>query len=168
MITCAPGRFSTIWPRRIEMNSDDRRNSGISSSTSCFQTTTNGSRARVTKRVSVEAFSEIIEGETPDDVDDQLKAIRQRLTEFLPDHDLDFYWEPTTTCWYTEGESEILGALPALLHIQAADSSLRSARNWQDLRFFSIPGTSFQNLSRHARTGSSFIPVMVVTSSITA
>jgi 5-methylcytosine-specific restriction enzyme B len=48
-----------------------------------------GHKARI-----VEAFNEIIEGETPDDVDDQLKTIRQRLTEFLPDQDLDFYWEP--------------------------------------------------------------------------
>jgi len=71
-----------------------------------------GHKARI-----VEAFSEIIEGETPDDVDDQLKAIRQRLTEFLPDHDLDFYWEPLRACWYEDGDSETLGALPAL-HIK--------------------------------------------------
>jgi hypothetical protein len=50
-----------------------------------------GHKARI-----VEAFNEIIEGETPDDVDDQLKTIRQRLTEFLPDQDLDFYWGTTT------------------------------------------------------------------------
>jgi 5-methylcytosine-specific restriction protein B len=71
-----------------------------------------GHKARI-----AEAFSEIIEGEMPDDVEDQLKAIRQRLTEFLPDHDLDFYWEPLRACWYTDSESETLGALPAL-HIK--------------------------------------------------
>ncbi|BBZ99835.1 McrB family protein [Bradyrhizobium diazoefficiens] len=71
-----------------------------------------GHKARI-----CEAFSEIIEGEKPEDVDDQLKAIRQRLTELLSGRDLDFYWEPLRACWYTDGESETLGALPAL-HIK--------------------------------------------------
>jgi 5-methylcytosine-specific restriction enzyme B len=61
-----------------------------------------------------EAFSEVTDGERPDDVDDYLKAIRQKLTEFLPNQDLDFYWEPLRACWYTDGETETLSALQAL------------------------------------------------------
>jgi 5-methylcytosine-specific restriction protein B len=37
-----------------------------------------------------EAFSEIIDGNAPEDIDDHLKAIRLKLQQFLPDDKLDF------------------------------------------------------------------------------
>lgn len=113
-----------------------------------------------------EAFREMIEGEAPDDVDDQLKAIRRRLTKFLSHHELDFYWEPLRACWYTDGESETLGALPAL-HIkqqivlygppgtgktyQARDiagSLIRQEllKQWGPGRFFSTPDKKLSEL----------------------
>jgi 5-methylcytosine-specific restriction enzyme B len=61
-----------------------------------------------------DAFSEIIDGATLDNVDDRLKAIRQKLTEFLPDQPLDFYWEPLCACWYTDGETDSLSEMQAL------------------------------------------------------
>lgn len=64
-----------------------------------------------------EAFSEIIEGDPPDDIDDYLRAIRRKLSEFLPGKDLDFYWEPLRSCWYTDGETDTISALQAL-HIK--------------------------------------------------
>ena len=113
-----------------------------------------GHKARI-----CEAFSEITDGEKPDDVDDHLKSIRQKLTEFLPDQDLDFYWEPLRACWYTDGESESLSALQAL-HIkkqivfygppgtgkayqarEIAGSLIRQEllKEWGPRRFFSTP-----------------------------
>jgi 5-methylcytosine-specific restriction protein B len=71
-----------------------------------------GHKARI-----CEAFSKITDGETPDDIDDHLNAIRRKLTEFLPSKDLDFYWEPLRSCWHPDDESETLGALQAL-HIK--------------------------------------------------
>jgi 5-methylcytosine-specific restriction protein B len=71
-----------------------------------------GHKARI-----CEAFSEIIDGQVPDDTDDRLKAIRSKLHEFLPKADLDFYWEPLHACWYTSGEAEGISALQAL-HIK--------------------------------------------------
>jgi 5-methylcytosine-specific restriction enzyme B len=64
-----------------------------------------------------EAFSEIIDGDAPEDIDDHLKAIRSKLHEFLPEKELDFYWEPLRACWYTDGEGEEISALQAL-HIK--------------------------------------------------
>ena len=64
-----------------------------------------------------EAFSEVIDGTAPEDVDDRLKAIRTKLHEFLPDDDLDFYWEPLRACWYTDGEGDEIRPLQAL-HIK--------------------------------------------------
>jgi 5-methylcytosine-specific restriction protein B len=64
-----------------------------------------------------EAFSEIIDGDAPEDIDDHLKVIRSKLHEFLPDDDLDFYWEPLRACWYTDGEAEAISPLQAL-HIK--------------------------------------------------
>ena len=106
-----------------------------------------------------EAFGEIIDGEKPEDVDDYLKAIRQKLTEFLPGQDLDFYWPPLRACWYTDGEAETLSPLPAL-HIkkqivlygppgtgktyqarEIAGSLIRQEllKQWKPRRFFSTP-----------------------------
>ena len=61
-----------------------------------------------------EAFSDIIDGEPPENTDDYLKAIRLKLQEFLPDDDLDFYWEPLRACWYTDSEGETISPLQAL------------------------------------------------------
>jgi 5-methylcytosine-specific restriction protein B len=120
-----------------------------------------GHKARI-----CEAFSEITDGEKPDDVDDQIKAIRDKLTEFLPDQDLDFYWEPLRACWYTDGETETLSALQAL-HIKKqivlygppgtgktyqardiADSLIRQEllKQWGPRRFFSTPETNLSEL----------------------
>ena len=71
-----------------------------------------GHKARI-----CEAFGETIDGDAPEDIDDHLKAIRQKLTEFLPEEDLDFYWEPLRSCWYTDGETDTISALQAL-HIK--------------------------------------------------
>ncbi len=120
-----------------------------------------GHKARI-----CEAFSEITDGETLDDVDDYLKAIREKLTEFLPNQDLDFYWEPLRACWYTDGETETLSALQAL-HIkkqivlygppgtgktyQARDIAgglIRQdlLKQWGPRRFFSTPETKLSEL----------------------
>jgi 5-methylcytosine-specific restriction protein B len=120
-----------------------------------------GHKARI-----CEAFGEIIDGDKPDDVDDYLKAIRQKLGEFLPGRELDFYWDPLRVCWYTDEESESLGALQAL-HIkkqivlygppgtgktyQARDIAASLIRQellkqWKPLRFFSTPDTELAAL----------------------
>ena len=64
-----------------------------------------------------DAFGDLIGGDAPEDVDEQLMAIRSRLEEFLPDVGLDFYWRPLRACWYTEGDSDTLSELQAL-HIK--------------------------------------------------
>jgi 5-methylcytosine-specific restriction enzyme B len=68
-----------------------------------------GHKARI-----CEAFGEVIDGNRPEDIDDYLIAIRRKLAEFLPGKDLDFYVKPLRSCWYTDDESETLGALQAL------------------------------------------------------
>jgi 5-methylcytosine-specific restriction protein B len=67
-----------------------------------------GHKARI-----CDAFSEIVDGDGPEDIDDHLKAIRSKLQGFLPDVDLDFYWEPLRACWYTDGEAETISPLQA-------------------------------------------------------
>ena len=62
----------------------------------------------------VDAFEHIIEGEKPDHIDDCIKAIRERLESYLPNEDLDFYWEPLRACWYIDGESDSISELQAL------------------------------------------------------
>ncbi len=62
----------------------------------------------------VEAFEGVIEGEKPENVDDCLKAIRDRLESYLPKDDLDFYWSPLKACWYIDGDSDTIGGLQAL------------------------------------------------------
>jgi 5-methylcytosine-specific restriction protein B len=58
------------------------------------------------KRLIAETFVDVLtdKGE-PDDLDDQIYAIRQRLEELLPEKELDFYWSPLCECWYVAGES---------------------------------------------------------------
>ena len=61
-----------------------------------------------------EAFSDVIDGEPPENTDDYLKAIRLKLQQFLPNNVLDFYWEPLSACWYTDSEGETISHLQAL------------------------------------------------------
>lgn len=61
-----------------------------------------------------DAFGEVIDGTKPDDIDDQIKAIRAKLQEEMPGEDLDFYWEPLRQCWYSAGDSEAVSPLQAL------------------------------------------------------
>jgi 5-methylcytosine-specific restriction enzyme B len=68
-----------------------------------------GHKARI-----CEAFCEILEADRPEDDDDCLKAIRQKLEELLPGQDLDFYWEPLHACWYTSADTGPLSELEAL------------------------------------------------------
>jgi 5-methylcytosine-specific restriction protein B len=60
------------------------------------------------------AFSEILEIEAPDEIDDNLKAIRDRLKDFLNYDQFDFYWEPLRSCWHTDNQGDIIGPLEAL------------------------------------------------------
>lgn len=120
-----------------------------------------GHKARI-----CEAFGEIVDGDRPKDRDDYLKAIRQKLKEYLPDRELDFYWEPLRACWYTDEESDSLGALQAL-HIkkqivlygppgtgktyQARDiagSLIRQEllKQWKPRRYFSTPENEISTL----------------------
>ena len=68
-----------------------------------------GHKARI-----AEAFSELLDGDRPDDVDDRLKAIRDQLQQYLPAQYLDFYWAPLRECWYVESESDTISPLQAL------------------------------------------------------
>ncbi len=117
-----------------------------------------------------EAFGEVIDGKPPEDIEDHLKAIRSKLQELLPGDNLDFYWEPLRSCWYTDGEAEAISPLQAL-HIkkqivlygppgtgktyQARDIAGGLIRQellkiWGPRRFFSSPGKLAELIS--ART----------------
>lgn len=61
-----------------------------------------------------EAFSEVLDGDGPEDTDDYLKAVRDHLENLLPGKELDFYWEPLRACWYTDSEGETISPLQAL------------------------------------------------------
>jgi 5-methylcytosine-specific restriction protein B len=120
-----------------------------------------GHKARI-----CEAFGDIVDGDKPDDVDDHLKVIREKLTDFLPGRDLDFYWDPLRACWYTDEESESLGALPALrikkqivLYGPPGTGKTYQARDiagslikqellklWKPRRFFSMSGPELSEL----------------------
>jgi 5-methylcytosine-specific restriction protein B len=65
----------------------------------------------------VDAFEDVIDGEKPAHVDDRLKAIRDRLEMYMPNKNLDFYWEPLRPCWYVDGESDPISELQGL-HIK--------------------------------------------------
>lgn len=84
---CARGKCSTIEPKRIGRNSAVPRSYGTSCCTFSFheRIASEGHKARL-----CEAFSEIIDGNAPEDIDDHLKAIRLKLQQFLPDDKLDF------------------------------------------------------------------------------
>jgi 5-methylcytosine-specific restriction protein B len=126
-----------------------------------------GHKARI-----CEAFSEIIDGQVPDDTDDRLKTIRSKLHEFLPKTELDFYWEPLHACWYTAGEAEGMSALQAL-HIkrqivlygppgtgktyqarELAGSLIRQEllKLWGPLRFFSEKAKIAEIISERTQT----------------
>jgi len=64
-----------------------------------------------------EAFAEIIDGDAPNDIDDRLQEIRQKLSELLHRKDIDFYWEPLRSCWYTDSETDEISEIQAL-HIK--------------------------------------------------
>lgn len=61
-----------------------------------------------------EAFSKVLDGDGPEDTDDYLKAVRDRLESLLPGKELDFYGEPLRACWYTDSEGETISPLQAL------------------------------------------------------
>jgi 5-methylcytosine-specific restriction protein B len=65
----------------------------------------------------VEAFEGVLDGEMPEQVDDCLKVIRDRLENYLPKKELDFYWPPLRACWYVDGDGDTIGELRAL-HIK--------------------------------------------------
>jgi 5-methylcytosine-specific restriction protein B len=58
------------------------------------------------KRLIAESFSEILDDQDnlPEDVDDRIFAVRQKLGEFLPGRTLDFYEPPLHECWWVGGE----------------------------------------------------------------
>ena len=69
------------------------------------------------KQQITEAFSEILTGtdvDVPEDMDDKIYAIRDRLEQLLPGQELDFYLEPLRQCWYVTGESDDLAPLQGL------------------------------------------------------
>ena len=82
-----------------------------------------GHKARI-----CEAFGEVIVGTKPDDIDDQINAIRTELQRYMPGKKLDFYWEPLRQCWYSAGDSETVSPLQAL-------------RIKKQIVFFGPPGT---------------------------
>ncbi|MGD0089458.1 MAG: AAA family ATPase [Planctomycetota bacterium] len=62
-----------------------------------------------------EAFGDVVGASAlPDDTDDRLYAIRQKLQQLLPDVNLDFYCAPLRSCWYEAAESDELSPLQAL------------------------------------------------------
>lgn len=61
-----------------------------------------------------DAFEGLIQGEKPSHVDDCLKLIRDRLESYLPNKELDFYWQPLRACWYVDGETDSISELQAL------------------------------------------------------
>lgn len=66
------------------------------------------------KRQIAEVFGELAGPNPPDDLDEQLHAIRSALQGYLPNESLDFYREPLRACWYESGESDELGPAQAL------------------------------------------------------
>jgi 5-methylcytosine-specific restriction enzyme B len=121
-----------------------------------------GHKARI-----CEAFRDITDGDPPEDIDDHLYAIRQKLTEFLPGKSLDFYGRPLRACWYTDGEPDELDPLQAL-HIkkqvvlygppgtgkthqarEVADRLVRQEllKNWGPRKFFSTPDNEIAALT---------------------
>lgn len=71
-----------------------------------------GHKARI-----AEAFGDMLDDSAPDDIDDRLKAIRDKLEGYLPGKQLDFYWDPLRPCWHAENETDTIGRLQAL-HIK--------------------------------------------------
>lgn len=57
------------------------------------------------KRQIVESFKPVLDGVTPDSIDQCLLAIRKRLEELLGSNDLDFYRMPLKEVWSESGES---------------------------------------------------------------
>lgn len=66
------------------------------------------------KRLIAKSFKEVVEGELPEDLDDQLLAIRQRLQVLLPGLDLSFYRTPLRECWYVTDKADELSPLQAI------------------------------------------------------
>jgi 5-methylcytosine-specific restriction enzyme B len=61
------------------------------------------------KRLIRQAFLDVLDSEPPEDLDDCLLQIRQRLDGWVSarpgGRPLDFYYPPLRDCWYTEAES---------------------------------------------------------------
>lgn len=70
--------------------------------------------SRPHKKLIAEIFDEILEGTVPEDLDDNLLAIRKKLEQLLPGQKLDFYWSPLQECWYVSGEKDHLNPLQGL------------------------------------------------------
>jgi 5-methylcytosine-specific restriction enzyme B len=67
------------------------------------------------KHLIIETFADMLPAtEKPDNIDDQIFAIRERLEKLLPGKELDFYWPPLRECWYVAGESDDLDSLQGL------------------------------------------------------
>jgi 5-methylcytosine-specific restriction enzyme B len=69
------------------------------------------------KKRIVEAFGDMLHNAAPDDIDDQIKSIRDKLEGYLSAKPLDFYWEPLRSCWNAENETDEISPLQAL-HIK--------------------------------------------------
>jgi 5-methylcytosine-specific restriction enzyme B len=71
--------------------------------------------SRSHKQLIVDTFADVLENaQSPEDIDDRIYAIRERLERLLPGKELDFYWEPLCECWYVTGESDDLEPLHGL------------------------------------------------------
>jgi 5-methylcytosine-specific restriction protein B len=84
--------------------------------------------SRSHKHLIVETFGDMLPDKAPDDLDDRIYAIRERLQQLLPDEELDFYWSPLRECWYVESESDEL-------------ESLQGLRIKKQIVFYGPPGT---------------------------
>ena len=73
--------------------------------------------SREHKRRVVASFSSVLDGDGPEDTDQQLLAIRERMEGMLGRKDLDFYWSPLVEVWNDSGESgESAAPMDALRH----------------------------------------------------
>lgn len=70
--------------------------------------------SRTHKYQIVGVFGELLDGNVPEDPDEALFAIRNRLTELKVAKEIDFYWSPLSECWYVTGENDDLSPLQGL------------------------------------------------------
>lgn len=60
-------------------------------------------------------FTEVLDpNDVPEDLDDRLFAIREKLEQLLSKREFDFYWSPLCECWYVPSEDQDLEPLQGL------------------------------------------------------